>query len=30
MKLPAFAGDERNRALLREAEALLGDKETKE
>jgi hypothetical protein len=30
MKLPAYAEDERNRALLREAEALLGDKETKE
>src|SRR5262249_31815748 len=30
MKLPAFAEDERNQALLREAEALLGDKETKE
>ena len=29
MKLPAFAGDERNRALLREAEELLGDKGTK-
>jgi hypothetical protein len=29
MKLPAFAEDERNRALFREAEALLGDKETK-
>jgi hypothetical protein len=30
MKLPAYAEDERNRALLQEAEALLGDKETKE
>jgi hypothetical protein len=28
--VPAYAEDERNRALLREAEALLGDKETKE
>jgi hypothetical protein len=30
MKLPAYAEDERNRALFREAEELLGDKETKE
>ena len=30
MQLPAFAEDERNRALFREAEELLGDKETKE
>ena len=29
MKLPAYAEDERNRALLREAEELLGDKGTK-
>ena len=29
MKLPAFAGDEQNRAFLREAEELLGDKGTK-
>ena len=29
MKLPGFAEDERNRALLREAEELLGDKGTK-
>ena len=29
MKLPAFAGDEQNRAFFREAEELLGDKGTK-
>src|SRR5262249_27240890 len=29
MKRPAFAKDERNQAFFREAEALLGDKETK-
>ena len=29
MKLPAYAEDERNRALLREAEELLGGKGTK-
>ena len=29
MKLPAFAEDERSRALFREAEELLGDKGTK-
>ena len=30
MKLPAFAKDEQNRAFCREAEELLGEKETKE
>jgi len=29
MKLPAFAGDEQNRAFFREAEELLGDTGTK-